>query len=72
MLKGCAYVTPGSNTSIYGVGSNSGFENTGIRFIGKRNLIIRNMKMGQAPGGGDVITIESKHSRLRTSPYMPK
>ncbi|KAJ3040396.1 hypothetical protein HDV00_010950 [Rhizophlyctis rosea] len=48
----------GDNTSVIGVGSNSGFTNSGLRVKKAKNVIIRNLKISHVPGG-DCIGIES-------------
>ncbi|KAJ3055945.1 hypothetical protein HK097_008654 [Rhizophlyctis rosea] len=48
----------GDNTSVIGVGSNSGFTNGGLRVKKAKNVIIRNLKISHVPGG-DCIGIES-------------
>lgn len=59
MLSGCNIVSIGSNTSILGVGSGSGFTNSGLKVQDATNVIVRNLKLGPPTGGSDAITIQS-------------
>ncbi|PGH27791.1 hypothetical protein AJ80_00579 [Polytolypa hystricis UAMH7299] len=58
MLNGCDILRPISNTSILGVGSNSGMVNGGLRLRQVSNVIIRNMKFDRAPPKGDALALD--------------
>jgi len=57
-LTGCGIIRIGSNTSILGVGSNSGLTDSGLQVRKASNVIIRNLKFYRAPKGKDLIDIE--------------
>jgi pectate lyase len=48
----------GSNTTVLGVGSSSGFTGGGLRIKGQSNVIIRNLVLSK-PVGTDAITVQS-------------
>jgi pectate lyase len=58
MLSGCGIMDVGSNTSIFGQGSNSGFTGSGFRVKQGTNVIFRNLKMGPAPTSGDILAFD--------------
>jgi pectate lyase len=58
-IKNCDIVKLASNTSILGVGSNSGFENTGLRIRKISNVIVRNIKLHIPPQKKDLIDIDA-------------
>lgn len=51
-------VDVGSNTSILGVGSNSGLTGGGFRVKSKKNVIFRNLKLSSSPAPTDLIAIQ--------------
>jgi pectate lyase len=58
ILSGCGIVDVGSNTSIFGKGSNSGLKSGGFRVRKGTNVIFQNLKLGPAPAKGDVLAID--------------
>lgn len=59
LLSGCGYISVGSNKSLLGVGDASGLEDSGFQVEDVTNVIIRNLILGPAPGGGDLVEIQS-------------
>ncbi|KAG8738298.1 hypothetical protein FRC10_007002 [Ceratobasidium sp. 414] len=51
-------VDVGSNTSILGVGSNSGLTGGGFRVKSKTNVIFRNLRLSSSPAPTDLIAIQ--------------
>ncbi|KAK2606665.1 hypothetical protein N8I77_005399 [Diaporthe amygdali] len=58
-LSDCGSLKVGSNTSILGVGADSGASGTGFRIVDSTNVIIQNLKLGPPPAGADAIDVES-------------
>ncbi|KAF4977384.1 hypothetical protein FZEAL_6074 [Fusarium zealandicum] len=58
-LSGCDIIKVESDTSIIGVGAESGLTGGGFRMKDATNIIIRNLKMNNPPEGKDLIDIES-------------
>jgi pectate lyase len=58
ILTGCGILDVGSNTSIFGKGSNSGLKDGGFRVRKGTNVIFQNLKLGPAPKKGDVLAID--------------
>ncbi|KAL2752044.1 polysaccharide lyase family 1 protein [Sodiomyces alcalophilus JCM 7366] len=58
ILNGCGRVDILSDTTIIGVGANSGFTNTSLRVRRNNNVIIRNIRMKTPNSGGDLIELE--------------
>lgn len=58
-LSGCGIVKLVGNTSILGVGSNSGLTDGGFQVRKVSNIIIRNLKLYRAPEGKDLIDIDA-------------
>lgn len=51
-------VDVGSNTTIVGVGSNSGFTGGGLRLLGVSNVIIQNLNISKPIAPSDAITVQ--------------
>ncbi|KAF5662479.1 putative pectate lyase 1 [Fusarium heterosporum] len=58
-LTGCDIMMVQSDTSIIGVGANSGLTDSGFRLKNANNVIIRNLAMNNPPKEMDLIDIES-------------
>jgi pectate lyase len=58
-LSGCGIIKLVANTSILGVGSNSGLTDSGFQVRKVSNVIIRNLKLYRAPEGKDLIDIDA-------------
>ena len=58
MISGCGLVRIPGNTSILGIGSNSGFTKTNIKITTTSNVIIRNLKFYSAMAESDLVSIE--------------
>jgi len=58
ILSGCGIIDVGSNTSIFGKGSNSGLKDGGFRVRKGTNVIFQNLKLGPAPKKGDILAID--------------
>ncbi|KAI3391098.1 hypothetical protein diail_7949 [Diaporthe ilicicola] len=59
LLDGCGTLDVESNTSILGVGANSGASGTGFQIKDSTNIILQNLKLGPPPAKGDAIGVES-------------
>ncbi|ROT37980.1 pectin lyase-like protein [Sodiomyces alkalinus F11] len=59
ILNGCGHVDILSDTSIIGVGANSGFSNSSLRIRRNNNVIIRNIRMKTPDSGGDLIELDT-------------
>ncbi|KAJ4124254.1 hypothetical protein NW768_009613 [Fusarium equiseti] len=59
MLDGCDLMKVPSDTTILGVGSNSGLINGGLRIVKSNNVIIRNLVLRNPPKEMDCIDIET-------------
>ncbi|KAF2678424.1 polysaccharide lyase family 1 protein [Lentithecium fluviatile CBS 122367] len=57
-LKDCGIVKLVGNTSILGVGSSAGLENSGFQVRKVSNVIIRNIKFHTPPEGKDLVDID--------------
>ncbi|POS75147.1 hypothetical protein DHEL01_v206462 [Diaporthe helianthi] len=55
----CGTLEIGSNTSLIGVGADSGASGTSFRINSSTNIIMQNLALGPPPAGGDVIDIET-------------
>lgn len=58
-LSDCGTLVVGSNTSLLGVGAESGASGTGFRIKDSTNVIIQNLKIGPPPAKADAIDVES-------------
>jgi pectate lyase len=58
-LSGCGIIKLVSNTSVLGVGSNSGLTDGGFQIRKVSNIIVRNLKLYRAPEGKDLIDIDA-------------
>lgn len=58
-VEDCGTLVVGSNTSLLGVGANSGASGTGFRIKDSTNVIIQNLAIGPPPAKADAIDIES-------------
>ncbi|KAH3963519.1 hypothetical protein HBI64_184220 [Parastagonospora nodorum] len=58
-LSGCGIVKLVSDTSVLGVGANSGLTDGGFQVRKVSNVIIRNLKLFRAPQGKDLIDIDA-------------
>lgn len=58
-VQDCGTLVVGSNTSLLGVGANSGASGTGFRIKDSTNVIIQNLAIGPPPAKADAIDIES-------------
>jgi pectate lyase len=58
-LSGCGIIKLVSNTSVLGVGSNSGLTDGGFQVRKVSNIIVRNLKLYRAPEGKDLIDIDA-------------
>jgi pectate lyase len=58
-LSGCGIVKLASDTSVLGVGANSGLTDGGLQVRKVSNVIIRNLKLFRAPQGKDLIDIDA-------------
>ena len=58
-LTGCGIIKLVENTSVLGVGSNSGLTDSGFQVRKVSNVIIRNLKLYRAPKGKDLIDIDA-------------
>ena len=58
-LSGCGIIKLVSNTSVLGVGSNSGITGGGFQIRKVSNVIVRNLKFHDAPDGKDQIDIDA-------------
>ncbi|CEI63098.1 hypothetical protein FVEN_g353 [Fusarium venenatum] len=58
-LSGCDLMEVPSDTTIAGVGSNSGLTDSGFRIKKANNVIVRNLNMHNPPKGMDLIDIET-------------
>ncbi|KXJ89327.1 pectate lyase B [Microdochium bolleyi] len=57
-LSGCGIVDLKSDTTVTGVGANSGLTGGGFRVKSANNVIIRNLKLKNSPEGKDLIEIQ--------------
>ncbi|KAF2829544.1 pectin lyase-like protein [Ophiobolus disseminans] len=57
-LTGCGIIKIISNTSVLGVGANSGLTDSGFQIRKATNVIIRNLKFYRAPAGKDLVDID--------------
>ncbi|KAH8664673.1 pectin lyase fold/virulence factor [Xylariales sp. PMI_506] len=58
ILDECGVIDIGSDTTIIGVGSNSGLTNGGFRIKEQNNVILRNLKLHVAPESDDLIQLQ--------------
>jgi len=58
-LTGCGIIKLVSDTSILGVGANSGLTDSGFQVRKVSNVIIRNLKLYRAPKGKDLVDIDA-------------
>jgi pectate lyase len=58
-LSGCGIVRLATDTSVLGVGSNSGLTDGGFQIRRVSNVIVRNLKLYRAPEGKDLIDIDA-------------
>ncbi|KAH7320752.1 pectin lyase fold/virulence factor [Stachybotrys elegans] len=58
-LSGCGILSVPSDTTLMGVGANSGLVNGGFRLKKADNVIIRNLNLKNPPEGKDLIDIEA-------------
>lgn len=58
-LSDCGTLEVGSNTSLLGVGAESGASGTGFKIKDSTNIIIQNLKLGPPPAKADAIDVES-------------
>ncbi|KAM0326753.1 hypothetical protein ACHAQA_006626 [Verticillium albo-atrum] len=59
ILDGCGILRVQSNTSVLGLGANSGLTGGGLRMYNVDNVILRNLRLSLAPRGGDLVEIET-------------
>lgn len=59
VVEDCGTLEVGSNTSLLGVGAESGASGTGFRIKDSTNIIIQNLKIGPPPAKADAIDVES-------------
>lgn len=59
VVQDCGTLEVGSNTSLLGVGAESGASGTGFRIKDSTNIIIQNLKIGPPPAKADAIDVES-------------
>ncbi|KAG6354551.1 hypothetical protein INS49_004568 [Diaporthe citri] len=59
VVADCGTLEVGSNTSLLGVGAESGASGTGFRIKDSTNIIIQNLKIGPPPAKADAIDVES-------------
>ncbi|KAL5598293.1 uncharacterized protein BROUX77_006127 [Berkeleyomyces rouxiae] len=57
-LKGCGVVKLTSDTSVIGVGADSGMEDGGLQVKNVNNVIIQNLNMHNPPQGKDIIAVD--------------
>ncbi|KKF93479.1 putative pectate lyase A [Ceratocystis platani] len=57
-LKGCGIIKVASDTSIIGVGADSGCEETGFVVKGVKNVIIQNLNLHNPPEAKDIIAVD--------------
>ncbi|AYG84923.1 Pectate trisaccharide-lyase [Streptomyces hundungensis] len=59
LIQLAGQVDVGSNTTVLGVGSGSGFTGGGLRLKGASNVVIRNLNISKAVAPADAITVQT-------------